>query len=269
MIKPFFLRYPLLWAFICSQATGQPITIPSAITALVRRADSQANFEFCGSFSANHADYFLFVLTQKELTGVVLVQHQIGKEPDIVDADTSLFPFHDSPQHSIAQPLQEAIEDLLTRRNLKKNRRAGQGTSDQLAEISAVGRDIDHVVYPISGFRLGADSTREILRILRAGPTFSVDPKNAPPGSIIVSPTQFSHDGPIFLGHAGILGSDGSIYSADARYGGAWTKNFTLSNWLKRFSGTNGTYAFVIRTRSSGNARQATIPRPQNSHLCD
>jgi len=253
MIKPCSLRYPVLWALICSQAMGQPITIPSAVTALVQRADPQANVEYCGSVSTTQVDYYLFALTQQELTGVVLVQHPTGKAPSIADADTSLFPFHDVPQYSVARPLQEAIEVLLNRRNLK-NRRTWQGASNQMPEISAIGRDIDHVVYPISGFRLGANSTREILRLLRTGPTFSVDPKNAPPGSIIVSPTQFSHDGPIFLGHAGILGSDGSIYSADARYGGAWTKNFTLSNWLRRFSGTNGTYAFVIRART-GNAR--------------
>jgi len=255
MNRSFFVLYPLLWAFICSDAVGRPITIPPAVSALVQRADPQANVEYCGSISTNRLDYYLFVLTRKELTGVVLVQHPTGKAPSIADADTSLFPFDDFPQHSVAQPLQEAIEELLTRRNLEKNRPARQGTSHQVPEISAVGRDIDHVVYPISGFRLGADSTREILRLLRTGPTLSVDPKNAPPGSIIVSPTQFYHDGPIFLGHAGILGSDGSIYSADARYGGARTKNFTLSNWLRRFSGTNGTYAFVIRARFSGNAR--------------
>ena len=250
-----FVLCPLLWTFICSDAVGRPITIPSAVSALVQRADPQAKVEYCGSVSMNRVDYYLFILTRKELTGVVLVQYPAGKAPSVADADTSLFPFSGFPQHSFAQPLQEGIEELLTRRNLEKNRPARQGISHQVPEISAVGRDIDHVVYPISGFRLGADSTREILRLLRTGPTLSVDPKNAPPGSIIVSPTQFYNDGPIFLGHAGILGSDGSIYSADARYGGARTKNFTLSSWLRRFSGTNGTYAFVIRARFSGNGR--------------
>ena len=230
--------------------------IPSAVTTLVQRADPQANVEYCGSVSTNRVDYYLFVITRKELTGVVLVRHPTGKAPGIADADTSLFPFRDFPQHSVAQPLQEAIEELLIRRNLRNHRPARQGASHQTQEISAVGRDIDHVVYPISGFRLGADSTQEILRLLRTGPTLSVDPNNAPPGSIIVSPTQFYNNGPIFLGHAGILGSGGSIYSADARYGGALTKNFTLSNWLRRFSGTNGTYTFVIRARFYGNARR-------------
>jgi hypothetical protein len=255
MAKSFFPLCPLLWAFLCSHTVGQPITIPSAVTALVQRADPQADVEYCGSVLTNRVDYYLFVLTQKELTGVVLVRQPTGKTPRIAGADTSLFPFPDFPQYSVTPPLPAAIEELLTRRNLNKNRPSLQGTSGQMPGISAVGRDIDYVVYPISGFRLGTDSTHEILRLLRTGPTLSVDPKNAPPGSIIVSPTQFSGDGPIFLGHAGILGSDGWIYSADARYGGARTKNFTLSNWLRRFSSTNGTYAFIIRAPFSGNAR--------------
>ena len=249
MIVSRLLRYSLLWSFICSAAAGRPIALPSAVTTLVQRAVPQANVEYCGSVSTDHIDYYLFVLARKEFTGVVLVQHPAGQAPDIADADTSLFPFRDVPQHSDVKPLREAIEELLRRRNLNKSRQGHRGTTNQIVEISAVGRDIDEVVYPISGFRLGSDSTREILRLLRTGPTFSVDPKNAPPGSIIVSPTQFNHNGPIFLGHAGILGTDGSIYSADARYGGAWTKNFTLFNWLRRFSGTNGTYAFVLRAR--------------------
>jgi hypothetical protein len=225
------------------------------VAALVQRADPQAGVEYCGSVSTNHVDYYLFVLRQKELTGVVLVRYPAGQTPEIADADTSLFPFRNVQRHSDVQPPREAIEQLLRRRNLKQNRQEPQETCSQKGEVSGVGRDIDRVVYPITGFRLGTDSTREILRLLRTGPTISVDPKSAPPGSIIVSPTQFTPNGPIFLGHAGILGSNGSIYSADARFGGALAKNFTLSNWLKRFSGTNGTCAFVLRARLTGNAR--------------
>jgi hypothetical protein len=261
VIRSFLFSFPLLWAFICSQAMGRPI--PATVAGLVQRADPQAKIEYCGSFSIDQVDYYLFLLARKELTGVVLVRHPLGKAPGIADADTSLFPFGAGPQQSAAQPMQEAIEELLRRRNLKRHGEAGPGTFNQSPEISAVGRAIDDVVYPISGFRFGTDSTREILRLLRTGPTFSVDPKKAPPGSIIVSPTQFTNQGPIFLGHAGILGSDGSIYSADPRFGGARTKNFTLSNWLRRFSGTNGTYAFVIRAQSSGNPRRLWCPAPE------
>ena len=62
MNKSFFVLYPLLWVFICSEAVGRPITIPPNVSALVQRADPQANVEYCGSISTNRVDYYLFVL---------------------------------------------------------------------------------------------------------------------------------------------------------------------------------------------------------------
>jgi hypothetical protein len=239
-----------LCSWICLNAFAEPAN-PSAVSDLVHRADPQAEVEYCGRVSMNQVDYYLFVLAHRELSGIVLVQHPAGKTPAILDADTSIFPLGANPQHYVSRPLLKAIKSLLLSRNLKRSRPACQDAS----EISAVGRDIDRVVYPISGFRLCSNSTREILRVLRTGSTVSVDPKTAPPGSIIVSPTQYSCNGPIFLGHAGILGRENAIYSADARYEGGWTKNFTLTSWLTRFSGTNGTYAFVIRAQLGGCAR--------------
>src|SRR6478609_286801 len=204
----FFLSFPLLGAVLCSPSWGRPFNIPSAVSSLVQRADPEADIEYCGRVSTNCVDYYLFVLSQQQLTGVVLVRQPAGNAPAIEEADTSLYSSHDVEQHSAAQPLREAIEVLLRKRNLSINRRSGREASNQSPEISSIGRDIDRILYPISGFRLEADSTREILRLLRTGPTLSVDPKKAPPGSIIVSPTQFYHLGPIYFGHAGILGSD-------------------------------------------------------------
>ena len=166
--------------------------------------------------------------------------------PVIFDADTSLFPFSKVSERTVDKPVQDAVELLLERRNRAKKSLTPPHTFKPNPEISAIGGEIDRVIYPISGFRLGSNSTHEILRLLRAGPTVAVDPVTAPPGSIIVSPTRSSSYGPTYLGHAGILGTDGSIYSADARYGGARTKNFTLTGWLRKFSSTNGSYAFVI-----------------------
>jgi hypothetical protein len=245
----YVMNYPrpvfglLLCTFICSRLLGQSIGAPLAVRALIQRADPQANVVYCGAVSTGKVDYYLFYLERKELAGVVLVQQRTGAAPVIADADTSLFPFQDD---SVQKPLQDAIERLLRRWN-----RAPQGTSGSRPEISAVGREIDRVIYPIAGFRLGSNSTREILRLLRTGPTRAVAPGTAPPGSIIVSPTKFSSSGPIYLGHAGIVGWNGSIYSADARYAGARTKNFSLTTWLRRFSGTNGSYAFVLHTPSN------------------
>jgi hypothetical protein len=246
MINSAILPYLLFCAFVCSSLAGLSVEPPLAVRTLVQNADPHANVEYCGSVSTSSSDYYLFLLQQNELAGIVLVGQRSSAAPAIVDADTSLFPFSDVSERTVDKPVQDAIELLLERRNRAKKGRTPQHTSKPDLEISAIGREIDRVIYPISGFRLGSNSTHEILRLLRTGPTFAVDPVTAPPGSIIVSPTRSSPNGPTYLGHAGIVGTDGSIYSADARYGGARTKNFTLTSWLRKFSTANGSYAFVI-----------------------
>jgi hypothetical protein len=237
---------PLFWTFICSRLIGQSTEPPRAVRGLIQGADPTAKVEYCGAVSTSKVDYYLFLLERKELAGIVLIRQQTGTTPVIVDADTSLFPFRDESERSVEKPVQDAIEVLLQRRTLAAKSRAPRRASRPDQEVSSIGREIDRVIYPISGFRLDSNSTHEILRLLRIGPTVAVDPRSAPPGSIIVSPTQSFPDGPIYLGHAGIVGSDGSIYSADARYGGARTKNFSLTGWIRQFSGTNGSYAFVL-----------------------
>jgi hypothetical protein len=248
MINSAILCSLLFCTFVCSSVASLPVEPPLAVRALVQGADPQANVEYCGAVSTSTSDYYLFLLQQNELAGVVLVRQLVGAAPVIVDADTSLFPFSEVSGRTVDKPVQDAIGLLLERRNRAKKSRPPQLTFKPDPEISSIGREIDCVIYPISGFRLGSNSTHEILRLLRTGPTVAVDPVTAPPGSIIVSPTRSSPYGPTYLGHAGILGTDGSIYSGDARYGGARTKNFTLTNWLRKFSSTNGSYAFVIHT---------------------
>ena len=238
----------LFWTVICSSAIGQSAEAPLPVRGLVQQADPGATIEYCGSLSTTHLDYYLFLLARKELAGLVLVRQPADSSPVIVDADTSLFPLRDDSHHTWEKRLSDGIELLLRRRNRSRKIRVALSPSGLDLEVSAIGREIDRVVYPIGGFRLNSNSTREILRLLRTGPAVAVDPKTAPPGSIIVSPTRSSSYGPTYLGHAGILGTDGSIYSGDARYGGARTKNFTLTNWLRKFSSTNGSYAFVIHT---------------------
>jgi hypothetical protein len=245
----------LLWTFNCSRVIGQSTEAPLAVRGLIQCADPHAYIEYCGAVSTSNVDYYLFLLERKELAGIVLVRQQAGTPPVIADADTSLFPFREDSERRVEKPVQDAIKLLLRRRKLAKKSLAPQPAIRLDPEISAVGREIDRVIYPISGFRLGSNSTHEILRLLRTGPTMAVDPRTAPPGSILVSPTQSSPYGPTYLGHAGIVGSDGSIYSADARYGGARTKNFSLTSWLRQFSGTNGTYAFVLNAASGKNVQ--------------
>jgi hypothetical protein len=244
----------LWWLFICPVVMGQSTETLVAVRGLIQRADPRATVEYCGAVSTRKIDYYLFTLERKELAGIVLVEQRPRTDPLIVDADTSFFPFRGDQERFVEKPIQAAIELLLRRRNTAKKRRPPEPGSTE-PEVCAIGREIDRVVYPISGFRLGSNSSHEILRLLRTGPTLGVDPRTAPPGSIIVSPTQFSPYGPIYLGHAGIVGSDRSIYSADARYGGARTKNFSLTGWLKQFSGPNGSFAFVIHAPSGQNVQ--------------
>jgi hypothetical protein len=246
MIYRYTAIFLLLSELLCFPVIGQSNEQPPAVRRLIQAADPRAKIEYGGAISTSQAEYYLFLLERKELAGTVLVRQRIGAAPMIVAADTSLFPFPGNTECTVEKPVQNAVRFLLQRRTVAK--RAPALKLDP--EICFVGREIDRVIYPISGFRLGSNSTLEILRRLRTGPTVAVDPADAPPGSIIVSPTQTSPYGPVCLGHAGILGADGSIYSADARYGGARTKNFSLSSWLREFSGTNGSYAFVLRSPS-------------------
>jgi hypothetical protein len=244
----------LFTAFLCSDLIAHATEATLAARELIQRADPRAKIEYGGAISTRRADYYLFVLEREELAGTALVQQRTGAAPIIVAADTSLFPFREETGRLVEKPIQDAVKLLLLRRTAAKKGHPAPDSSNRAPEISAIGQEIDRVIYPISGFRLDSNSTHEILRLLRTGPTVAVDPRTAPPGSIIVSPTRSSPYGPIYLGHAGILGSDGFIYSADARYGGARTKGFSLNSWLRNFSATNGSYAFVLHTPSEKNA---------------
>jgi hypothetical protein len=230
----------------CSSLLGAPTGPPAVVWELVRSADRSARLEYCGAVSTSKADFYLFLLERQALAGLVLVQEQTGAPPIIFQADTSLFfRSYDDRGHSLDRPLQDGIRVLLQKRNAKDPGVSPPPTRGD-AEISAVGREIDRIIYPIASLRLGSNSTQEIWRLLRTGPTVAVDARSAPPGSIIVSPTRYFPHGPVYLGHAGIVGLDGSIYSADARFGGRRTKNFSLADWLKQFGSSNGCFAFVV-----------------------
>jgi hypothetical protein len=227
--------------------SAQSIDPPHAVRDLIRSADPRAIVEFCGALSSTDSDYYLFVLQREELSGLVLVREKPGEDPVIVDADTSLFSIDNDADQPIERPILDGIDLLLRKWNQAKRFAGLHRSCGQVQEVSIIGDQIDRVVYPICGFRLGSNSTHEILRRLRSGPAIELDPKTAPPGSIIVSPTRSSPAGSVYLGHAGIIGSNGSVYSADARDGGAWSKNFSVAGWLQKFSGANGCYAFVLR----------------------
>jgi hypothetical protein len=252
-IKAFLLSLALLGC-TCADTSAKSNDAPPAVCELVRLADPHATVEYCGALSYRNFDYYLFALQREELSGLLLVRQKTGEAPVIFDADTSFSSINNRANQPIEKLVLDGIDLLVRKRNLAKRRSRQNSNSTQAREVSSIGDQIDRVVYPLCGFRLGSNSTREILRRLQSGPAIELDPKTAPPGSIIVSPTRSSPFGPVYLGHAGIVGSDGSVYSADARAGGAWSKNFSLAGWLQKFSGANGCYAFVLRAQPDGNA---------------
>jgi hypothetical protein len=239
--------FAFLWASIRTEAIGQPGDSSDAARNLARQAAPFATDEYCGSLAYRNIEYYLFVLEQNELSGLLLIRQQAGSDPIIIDADTSFFPVTNDLEPTLDKAVMDGVEVLLRKRAVAKKKGEPIENSTRYREVSFVGDAIDRVVYPITGFRLESDATRQILQRLRTGPAVEVAPETAPPGSIIVSPTTFSRSGPVYLGHAGIVGPDRSIYSADARFGSAWTNIFSVAEWLKRFAGENGCYAFVLR----------------------
>ncbi len=250
----------ILWASIRTEATGQPGDCSDAARNLARQAAPYATDEYCGSLVYRNIEYCLFVLEQNELSGLVLIRQEAGSEPIIIDADTSFFPVRNGQEPVLDKVVLDGIEVLLQKRAVSKKNGEPITISTRYPEVSFIGDAIDRIVYPITGFRLESDATRQILQRLRTGSGIEVALKTAPPGSIVVSPTTFSRSGPVYLGHAVIVGADGSIYSADARSGGAWTKNLSVAEWLKWFAGKNGCYAFVLRAPPTADAQNSRPP---------
>ena len=243
--------FAILLASIWTEAIARPGDSSDAARNLARQAAPYATDDYCGSLVYRNIDYYLFVLEQNELSGLVLIRQQPGSEPIIIDADTSFFPFKKDQE-----PVMDGVEILLRRRNLAKGIGTPRENSTRFPEVSLVGDAIDRIVFPVSGFRLGSDATSQILQRLRTGPATEVEPRTAPPGSIIVSPTRFTRSGSVYLGHAGIVGKNGLIFSADARLGGALARNMSVASWLKRFSGNNGCYAFVLQASLEAGAQR-------------
>ena len=176
----------LFCTFLFSSASGQSIEVPAAVRELIARADTHANFEYCGSISTARIDYFLFLLQREELTGIVLVEQRAGTSPTIVVADTSLFPLSERLKGAVDKSVPGAIELLLRQRNLAREHLDLKERPSRLnpeCQRHWAG-DRRRYLSQLSGFRLGSNSTHEILRLLRTGPASAVNPASAPPRSI-------------------------------------------------------------------------------------
>jgi hypothetical protein len=100
---------------------------------------------------------------------------------------------------------------------------------------------VDQIVKVTTGIDFNTLSTAEMYNELRNGMGIPVDANNPPPGSIIISPTT---DGGA-IGHVGIVGYDGLVYSNSSGTG-LWSQNYTVSSW-NRYFGANR----HLRVRSS------------------
>ena len=104
---------------------------------------------------------------------------------------------------------------------------------------------VDQIVKATTGIDFNTLSTSEMYNELRNGMGIPVDANNPPPGSIIISPTTDNGS----IGHVGIVGYDGLVYSNSSR-DGLWEQNYTVSSWNRYFDGRTGTFAFVLKTGS-------------------
>jgi hypothetical protein len=218
---------------------------PPEVAALARHAAGSAQLEYAGSVRRGSAVFDLFVLFGPPLSGVFLVRREKFSPPIVVLADTSLFPPPTDDPFQIDLEVWQACEVLLRRAN---GRRFGVEAS-RSREISEIGDGIDRIIGSIAGYTLGTNSTRAILRALQSASVPVMEARSAPPGTIVVSPTRVDKTGRICLGHAGIVGHHGKIYSTAADSRGGWRSSFTIQTWIDRFSNSNGVYAFLLTTR--------------------
>lgn len=102
---------------------------------------------------------------------------------------------------------------------------------------------VNEVVRRATGQPVGGGlSTASMYQALRSGRGTLVPLNQAPPGAIIISPTQGSN-----TGHVGIIGENGLVYSNSSSRA-AFSQNFTISSWVNYYQGQKGlpVYAFVL-----------------------
>jgi hypothetical protein len=107
---------------------------------------------------------------------------------------------------------------------------------------------VDQIVKAQTGVELDTLSTAEMYNELRNGMGIAVDANNPPPGAIIISPTTEGGS----IGHAGIVGYDGLVYSNSSR-DAVWEQNYSVASWHRYFDAKGiGTFAFVVKNQGGG-----------------
>lgn len=81
----------------------------------------------------------------------------------------------------------------------------------------------------------GTDSTARLAGELARGKGRSVLEKDVRPGNLVISPTE----GPGRVGHVGIVGEDGLIYSNSSN-DAEWSQNYTVARWKSYYGKKKG-----------------------------
>jgi hypothetical protein len=211
--------------------TRLPVPAKSSdpLADFIHHANPYGEQRFLAEIDTSGARYFLYQIKQQERSGLALIRMTEKDQIKIVAADTAIDTINSFEPKAVKKTLVRAIA--------------------KLAIPNPIGTSMDQFLVPITGLRLGSNSTWEILKTLQRTDTVQLDPNHALPGTVFVVPTRFQSVGPIKLGISGILGSDRFIYGSNANHPGQWIRLDTVHGWIEKYQ--NDLYAFLIRKRSN------------------
>jgi hypothetical protein len=234
----------LIFSFIWWLASFASAEIPRPLANFLQHAVPDGEIRYGGAFTIPPSVYHVFTLRQSERRGVLLVQQTGQTGFAIVGADTSLDSFPketpdwDGAVRAAAWLLNQKDADPLASR-----------TAASVEDVCPLGAALNTFLVPIAGFALSSNGTLGILRDLQHADAYAVEPECAPPGSILVSPSQFAAQGPVVLGFAVIVGPDRYVYGPDYRHGGAWHRLATLSEFLRANESVSNVSGFLLRAK--------------------
>jgi hypothetical protein len=233
-----------IFSFIWWLASSASAEIPRPLANFVQHAVPDGEITYRGSFAIPSSVYHVFTLRQAERRGVLVVRQtgQIGFA--VVGADTSLDSF----------PKETADWDVVVSAaaRLLNQKDAGplaSRTAAPVEDVCPLGAALNALLVPITGFALSSNGTLGILHDLQHADAYAVAPERAPPGSILVCPSQFAAQGPVILGFAVVVGPDRYVYGPDYRQGGVWHRLATLSEWLRANESVSNVSGFLLRTK--------------------
>jgi hypothetical protein len=239
------------WLLACSTLAE----IPPALVEFAQRTVLGGEIRYWGAFAAPQSTYHVFTLRQAERRGVFLVR-QAGASFEVIGADTALDSFpreageSDAAVRAAARLLNSDGDDPFATR-----------IAAPVNDFCPLGASLNTFLVPITGFALSSNGTRGILRDLQHADACVVEPERAPPGSILVCPSQFAKQGPVFIGFVVVIGPDRCVYGPDYRQHGAWHRLATLREWLRANRSASEVRGFLLRAKQA-DRDQNSPPEP-------